>query len=76
VRLKNHLLTSLSTYIYFDASARATFCDLQVYAGAVPMEHLQDFDRHLTASLRRIADEGIDMQRMEAAIRRERRKVC
>ncbi|OSD05304.1 hypothetical protein PYCCODRAFT_1362169 [Trametes coccinea BRFM310] len=65
----------LSTYIYFDQGTRATYVDLAVYAGAVPIEHLDTFDEKLRDSLRRIADEGLDMDRMAMVINRDERQL-
>ena len=65
-----------STYIYFSEDSRATLCDLPIYIGSVPTEHLDSMPDKLKASLARICDEGIDMERMEMIINRDERQVC
>ena len=64
-----------STYIYFSEDTRATYVDLPVYIGSVPTEHLDTFDEKLKSSLKRIADEGFDMDRMAMVIGRDERQV-
>lgn len=64
-----------STYIYFSEDSRATLCDLPIYIGSVPTEHLDSMPDKLKASLARICDEGIDMERMEMIINRDERQV-
>lgn len=64
-----------STYIYFGEDSRATMCDLPVYIGSVPTEHLDSLPDKLKASLTRICDEGIDMERMKMIINRDERQV-
>lgn len=64
-----------STYIYFGEDSRATLCDLPVYIGSVPTEHLDSLPDKLKASLTRICDEGIDMERMKMLINRDERQV-
>ena len=49
--------------------------DLPVYVGSVPTEHLQDFDSKLKESLRKIARDGFDMERMAMVINRDERQV-
>ena len=46
-----------------------------VYAGAIPTEHLESFDTKLRASLARIADEGLDMERMARLLARDVQQV-
>ncbi|KAI0036602.1 Metalloenzyme, LuxS/M16 peptidase-like protein [Vararia minispora EC-137] len=65
----------LCTYIYFNEDARATRNDLFIYVGSVPTEHLDTFDLKLHESLKRIAREGIDMERMRMVIDRDERQV-
>ncbi|KAI0330572.1 hypothetical protein GY45DRAFT_1323517 [Cubamyces sp. BRFM 1775] len=65
----------LCTYIYFGEDTRATYVDLPVYIGSIPTEHLDTFDEKLKASLRRIADEGLDMGRMAMVISRDERQL-
>lgn len=69
------ILTCYSTYIYFGEDTRATYVDLPVYIGSIPTEHLDTFDEKFKASLRRIADEGLDMGRMAMVISRDERQV-
>lgn len=66
---------SCSSYIYFSEDSRATLCDLPIYVGAVPTEHLDTFDEKLKASFQRIASEGIDLERMAMVIGRDERQV-
>ena len=65
-----------STYIYFDIQSRATFCDLALYAGGVPVEHLEALHTRLRSALKLIVEGGIEMDRMAMVLKRERRKVC
>ncbi|KAI0734519.1 Metalloenzyme, LuxS/M16 peptidase-like protein [Fomitopsis betulina] len=65
----------LCTYIYFGEDSRATLCDLPVYIGSVPTEHLDSLPDKLKASLTRICDEGIDMERMKMLINRDERQL-
>ncbi|KAI0778573.1 Metalloenzyme, LuxS/M16 peptidase-like protein [Trametes elegans] len=65
----------LCTYIYFAEDTRATYVDLPIYVGSVPTEHLDTFDEKLKASLRRVADEGFDMDRMAMVINRDERQL-
>lgn len=71
----NKCFASHSTYIYFSEDTRASYVDLPVYVGSVPKEHIDTFDERLNASLRRIVDEGIDMDRMDMVIGRDERQV-
>jgi len=64
-----------STYIYFYEDERATRDDLAIYVGSVPVEHLAGFPDRLRASLARIAEEGLDMQRMAMVINRDERQL-
>ncbi|KAF8271486.1 Metalloenzyme, LuxS/M16 peptidase-like protein [Lactarius quietus] len=63
----------LCTYIYFREKTRATLCDLVVYVGSVPTEHLDSFDAKLHESFRRISKEGVDLDRMSMVIDRAER---
>ncbi|KAI0673522.1 Metalloenzyme, LuxS/M16 peptidase-like protein [Trametes maxima] len=65
----------LCTYIYFGEDTRATYVDLPVYVGSIPTEHLDTFDEKLKASLRRVVDEGLDMDRMAMVISRDERQL-
>ncbi|TBU62037.1 Metalloenzyme, LuxS/M16 peptidase-like protein [Dichomitus squalens] len=65
----------LCTYIYFSEDTRAKRVDLPVYIGSVPTEHLDTFDEKFKASLKRIADEGVDMDRMAMVINRDERQL-
>ncbi|KAI9445287.1 Metalloenzyme, LuxS/M16 peptidase-like protein [Lactarius indigo] len=51
----------ICTYIYFGEESRATLCDVMIYVGSVPTEHLDTFDAKLHESFRRIAKEGVDL---------------
>jgi len=64
-----------STYIYFYEDERATRGDLAIYIGSVPVEHLANFPNRLRASLTRIVEEGLDMERMEMVINRDERQL-
>ena len=65
-----------STYISLSTSCVCATCiDLMVYAGAIPTEHLESFDTKLRASLARIADEGLDMERMARLLARDVQQV-
>ncbi|KAI0080089.1 hypothetical protein K474DRAFT_1590638 [Panus rudis PR-1116 ss-1] len=65
----------LCTYIYFSENTAATLCDIPIYVGSVPTEHLDDFDEKLMRSLQRIASEGLDMERMLMIINRDERQL-
>ncbi|KAF9240861.1 Metalloenzyme, LuxS/M16 peptidase-like protein [Melanogaster broomeanus] len=65
----------LCSYIYFSEDTRATMVDLPVYIGSVPTEHLDGFDEKLSASFRRIVEEGIDMTRISMVINRDERQL-
>jgi Zn-dependent M16 (insulinase) family peptidase len=64
-----------STYIYFYEDERATRGDLAIYVGSVPVEHLASFPDRLRASLARIVEEGLDMERMAMVINRDERQL-
>lgn len=64
-----------STYIYFYEDERATRGDLAIYVGSVPVEHLASFPDRLRTSLARIAEEGLDMERMAMVINRDERQL-
>lgn len=66
----------LSSYIFFNEDTRATLCDLEIFIASVPTPHLDTFDIKLKASLQRIVQEGIDMERMSMVINRDERQVC
>ncbi|KAG6820112.1 hypothetical protein H0H93_005259 [Arthromyces matolae] len=65
----------LCAYIAFGEDTRATSVDLAVYVGSVPTDQLQTFDVKLIDSLRRIVDEGLDMERMSMILNREERQL-
>ncbi|KAJ2928846.1 hypothetical protein H1R20_g8241, partial [Candolleomyces eurysporus] len=65
----------LCSYIYFSEDVRTTRTDLPIYVGSVPTEHLDGFPEKLRTSLKRIADEGIDMERMKITINRDERQL-
>lgn len=64
-----------STYVYFEERDYATRNALYIYAGSVPTEQLDAFDEKLQTSLRRIAGEGFDMERMAMVIDRDERQL-
>lgn len=65
----------LCTYIYFAEESRATLCDMTVYVGSVPTEHLDTFDAKLHESFRRISKEGVDLGRMSMIVDRAERQL-
>src|SRR5258708_32081476 len=65
-----------SSYILFTEEIRATYINLPIYITSVPTKHLDTFNEKLTASLTRIVENGIDMQRMTIVINRNERQVC
>lgn len=64
----------LCSYIYFSEDTRATMVDLPIYIGSIPLDHIDGFDKKLVASLCRIGQEGIDMNRMTMIIDRDERQ--
>lgn len=64
-----------SSYIYFAEDTRATHVNLPIYVTSVPTEHLDTFNEKLEVSLQQIANNGIDMQRMEMVINRDERQA-
>jgi hypothetical protein len=64
-----------STYIYFSENVRATRIDVPIYIGSIPTEHIDSFDEKFKASLQRIVDQGIDMERMSMVLNRDERQV-
>ena len=64
-----------STYIAFEEDPRPGFCDLPVLVGSVPTTHLDTFGDKFKSSLIKIADDGIDMNRMRMVIDRDQRQV-
>lgn len=76
LRIFMPLTIIFSSYIYFSEDVRATRVDLPVYIGSVPTEHLETFPAKLKECLKRIADEGIDIERMQVVINRDERQVC
>ena len=64
-----------STYIYFYEDERVTSSDLAIYVGSVPVEHLASFPEKLRASLARVAEDGLDMERMAMVINRDERQL-
>ncbi|TFK41069.1 Metalloenzyme, LuxS/M16 peptidase-like protein [Crucibulum laeve] len=65
----------LCSYIYFGEDTRATRVNLPIYIGSVPVEHLDGFDDRLKSSLKRVVQEGIDMERMSMVINRDERQL-
>lgn len=49
--------------------------ELTIYLADVPSEHLESIDGLVKKALKRIGEEGIDMERMGMVIRREKRQV-
>ena len=72
---KTSCSTFYSSYIYFSEDIRATMVDLPIYIGSIPLEHIDGFDKKLVESLRRLSQEGIDMDRMAMVIDRDERQV-
>ncbi|KAF8592090.1 hypothetical protein K439DRAFT_1401667 [Ramaria rubella] len=70
VEIVSPLCTGISIY----ENTRVTFCDLELYAASVPAEQLQTFDLRLKGVLRCIADAGLNMQRMQMILERDKRK--
>ncbi|KAK7694817.1 hypothetical protein QCA50_002005 [Cerrena zonata] len=64
----------LCAYLYFSENQAATSFDVPFYASSVPIEHLDTFDVRLRASLQRIVDEGLDMDRMAVILNRDERQ--
>ena len=65
-----------SSYIHFGEQSRATFTILLIFIRSVPTKDLDTFNDKLTTSLKRIVENGIDMQRMAMIIDRNDRQVC
>lgn len=65
----------LCSYVYFSEDVRATHIDIPIYIGSVPTEHLEEFPKKLKSSLEKIANEGLDMERMQVIINRDRRQL-
>ncbi|PPQ88654.1 hypothetical protein CVT25_010230 [Psilocybe cyanescens] len=65
----------LCSYVYFSEDVRATSINLPIYIGSVPTEHLSAFNDKLKASLQKVVDEGLDMQRMEMVLNRDERQL-
>ena len=47
---------------------------MAIFVGSVPVQHLASFPDKLRASLARIAQEGLDMERMAMVISRDKRQ--
>ena len=65
-----------SSHILFYEQFRATYTNLAILFSSVPTKILDTFKERLTASLTRIVENGIDMQRMAMIINRAERQVC
>ncbi|KAL0951071.1 hypothetical protein HGRIS_007809 [Hohenbuehelia grisea] len=65
----------LCSYIYFSEDTCATYTNIPIYVGSVPAEHLEGFNERLQASLKRVVEEGIDMERMAMVINRDERQL-
>ena len=64
-----------SSCIDFDENCRATYINLEIDITSVPTNNLDTFNEKLTASLKRIVEGGIDMQRMGMVINTAERWV-
>jgi hypothetical protein len=73
--LSDLTITLYSTYIHFQCETRATAVDLYIIVGSVPTGELLSFNEKFQMSLRRIVEEGIDMDRMAMVINRDERKA-
>lgn len=66
----------LSTYIGFYTDGRVNHNELMLTASDVPKKHLETFPDLVKAKLKKIVtEEGIDMERMNSVIRREKRAM-
>ncbi|ETW86965.1 Metallo peptidase M16 [Heterobasidion irregulare TC 32-1] len=65
----------LCSYIYFGEDTRATFSDLTIYIGDIATANLDTFDQRIMDSFKRIASEGIEMDRMSRVLNREQRQL-
>lgn len=65
----------LCTYVGFYENTRASFIELAVYFGSVPVEHIDSLDNKFKKSLQKIIEEGLDMERMKLVLKKERVKV-
>ncbi|KAG8964223.1 hypothetical protein FRC00_003325 [Tulasnella sp. 408] len=62
----------LCTYIYVVDDVRAGYSALEVYLGGVPTEELNGMYTKLIDALKKVAKEGIDMDRMATIIKRDK----
>ncbi|KAG9018965.1 hypothetical protein FRB90_007729 [Tulasnella sp. 427] len=62
----------LCTYIYFADNVRAGYSATEVYLGGVPAEELDGMHGKLIDALKKVAKEGIDMERMATIINRDK----
>lgn len=64
-----------STYIYVADSVRAGYSAIEVYLGGVPTEELNGMYTKLIDALKKVAKEGVDMDRMATIIKRDKLRV-
>lgn len=65
----------LCTDIYVSSETKAGASVISAYCSSVPTNKLESLDQELVLLLSKIAAEGIDMQRMQLCIKRDRTKV-
>lgn len=67
----------LCTYVYFYERPRVNFLELAVYFGSVPIASLTDgsLEAKFLDALKKVASEGIDMERMKLVLKRRRIQV-
>ncbi|KZO96339.1 hypothetical protein CALVIDRAFT_481506 [Calocera viscosa TUFC12733] len=66
----------LCTSIYVSDSMRATTTTLDVYLSSVPTELLETVQGRLTHELKKIVEEGLDMERMAMILRKDKRRLA
>jgi Zn-dependent M16 (insulinase) family peptidase len=49
-------------------------CTLSIYFESVPLEHLETLEEDLFNTLRRVSDEGIDMERMTTVVEKQKHR--
>ncbi|KAG8907247.1 hypothetical protein FRC01_007752 [Tulasnella sp. 417] len=62
----------LCTYIYVVDNVRAGYSAIEVYLGGVPAEELDGMYTKLVDALKKVAKEGVDMDRMATIINRDK----
>ncbi|SPO40740.1 related to Zn2+-dependent endopeptidase, insulinase superfamily [Pseudozyma flocculosa] len=65
----------LFTDVYISSTEKAGADTLYAYFSSVPSEHLDEVDDKVVALLAKVADEGIDMDRMRMIIKRDSLKL-